>query len=485
MSCQTFVKNGATLTIEAGVTIVSPKIASDGKAPALVIEKGAKIMAIGTASAPITFTTSETTKASSSWGGLILLGNAPISQTGGSNSVEGLPAGEGTYGGTNPSDSSGVLKYVRVWYGGSVIGRDNEINGITFAGVGSGKVVENIEVAFNKDDGVEFFGGTVDVKRLSVIYARDDAIDTDEGYQGRIQYAFVMLDRKSHHGTEMDSKTNGDLNSQPRSFPQLYNALFVSTLQHSPDAQSSDDLIPAVMRLREGTGGMFGNIVITNVANVGVYQDQCGDEVRTSDVPAPSTGRPNFLWFSQNNVIYGPGKPYDLKTGCSGLSSALRVDPNLISVPDEISGDSGDKDFLDPRPILKGAAFDNVDAVPQDGWFEETAFKGAFGPKSSTDIWIDKYSWVAATDKLIKPETRIEVQEKTKKESDDELAAIIGGVVGGAALIGVIAASYMYYQRRLIKQMYDRLVGDFQRSQMEMTSAKEHDEGKTVLAGTV
>eukprot|EP00951_Prasinocladus_malaysianus_P018913 scaffold152395_cov36-Prasinocladus_malaysianus.AAC.1 len=147
------------------------------------------------------------------WGGLIINGKAPISSSGGSNTVEGLEMVQ--YGGSDPNDNSGSLSYVRVWYGGAKIAQDNEINGITFAGVGSGTSVDHIEVAYNLDDGVEFFGGTVNVKYLSILFCGDDGIDTDEGYQGKIQFALVLVGTSGHHGTEMDSKTNDDLNSQP------------------------------------------------------------------------------------------------------------------------------------------------------------------------------------------------------------------------------------------------------------------------------
>merc|ERR1719238_898972 len=125
----------------------------------------------------------------------------------GTNNVEGLDPSEGTYGGSDNNDNSGILRYVRVWHGGSVIGADNEINGIPFAGVGSGTTCEYIEVAFNKDDGVEFFGGTVNCKYVSVMFVGDDAIDTDEGYQGKLQFVSVLVSKDGHHGTEMDSKT--------------------------------------------------------------------------------------------------------------------------------------------------------------------------------------------------------------------------------------------------------------------------------------
>ncbi|MCF7832855.1 MAG: hypothetical protein K9N05_04675, partial [Candidatus Marinimicrobia bacterium] len=188
---QTFVDSGVTLTIEAGAVIEALPDDGNGLAPCLVIKRGAMIMAQGTALNPITFTSylPEDMKDRGSWGGLILLGKAPINKSGGEAFVEGLVGVP--YGGTNAADNSGILEYVRVWYGGRSIGQDNEINGITLAGVGNGTTVEYCEVAFNLDDGFEMFGGTVDLKYCSVLFVGDDAFDTDLGYQGRGQYLFA------------------------------------------------------------------------------------------------------------------------------------------------------------------------------------------------------------------------------------------------------------------------------------------------------
>ena len=173
MSCQTFVRAGATLSIQAGATIYAAPVDPNGLAPALVVETGGMLIADGAESAPITFTalnpeqvssTSATTDTGATdsstvletrgkWGGLILLGSAPTSAAS-PKEIEGITGM--TYGGTDPSDSSGTLSYVRVWHGGAVIGADNEINGITFGGVGSGTTVEYCEVAYNLDDGFEF-----------------------------------------------------------------------------------------------------------------------------------------------------------------------------------------------------------------------------------------------------------------------------------------------------------------------------------------
>jgi hypothetical protein len=170
LTCQVYIKN--QLIIDAGVTIKAARTAAvysaSSPAPALIIERGATIIAQGTKDMPITFTTAETidwtdpdtASKQGLWGGIIILGNAIVQ--GGELEVEGITGYY--YGGNNNADNSGILQYVRVWHGGSVIGANNEINGITFAGVGSGTTVDHIEVAFNADDGIECFGGTVDMK---------------------------------------------------------------------------------------------------------------------------------------------------------------------------------------------------------------------------------------------------------------------------------------------------------------------------------
>ena len=182
LTCQTFVKSGATLTIPSGTTIYATPTSHEtavfngetfNTAPALVVERGAKIYAEGTAARPITFTAlnpetvssgSVTTDTGSSdqttaletrgkWGGLVILGSAPTSDAT-DKEIEGIPGH--FYGGADPADNSGTLSYVRVWHGGAYVSPDNEINGITFGGVGSSTTVEYCEVAFNADDGFEF-----------------------------------------------------------------------------------------------------------------------------------------------------------------------------------------------------------------------------------------------------------------------------------------------------------------------------------------
>lgn len=382
---QTFVKENVTLTIEPGTIIKSNPDDGNGMAPALVIERGATIMAEGTADAPITFTSvldESDLPQRGTWGGLIILGNAPISSDGGENFVEGL---EGIpYGGDNADDNSGVLKYVRVWYGGRSIGQDNEINGITLAGVGRGTTIEHCEVAWNVDDGFELFGGTVDLKYCSVLFVGDDAFDVDEGYQGRGQFLFAMVGADDgNRAHEMDNKTNGNLDSQPRSHPVWYNVTLVGSgvVDANGNTVSADN--DQAIRVREGVGGQFGNYIVVNGKEYGLKNSDNGSEIVTSDWSvAEATGYPNYLYWSPNNIIYNCNDGQF--AGDYGLS-ALDTNPGLISLDGrEVGG------VIDPRPALNGAAYENIDTVPADDFFTAVGYKGAFG----TENWLAGLSWL-------------------------------------------------------------------------------------------
>lgn len=205
------VMSGATLTIEPG-TVIKARAGATTNAKALIVARGAKIMAEGTPTAPIIFTsvadeiTPEQVASGNFvspnmpatlnglWGGVLILGNARISASAPSVSIEGIPATDpnGSYGGDNDTDNSGVLKYVSIRHGGTDIGAGNEINGLTLGGVGSGTVIENIEVVANFDDGIEWFGGTVNVKNVVVWNAGDDGIDTDQSWNGTLDNFAVI-----------------------------------------------------------------------------------------------------------------------------------------------------------------------------------------------------------------------------------------------------------------------------------------------------
>jgi hypothetical protein len=375
---QTFVKSGVTLTIEKGTTIYSLPDDGNGLAPALIIERGAVIMAEGTATEPITFTSSLSQEAllrnpRANWGGLIILGHAPVNI--GESYVEGL-AGV-PYGGDDPDDNSGVLKYVRVWYGGRSIGQDNEINGITLAGVGRGTTVEYCEVAYNLDDGFEMFGGTVNLKYCAAIFCGDDHFDTDLGYQGKGQFLLAVIGSDDgNRGFEMDNNgSNMDL--QPRAFPQFHNVTIIG----SGESASADN--DQCIRLREGTGGDFRNMIIIEGKEHGVrITDEPTQALMINDLAGATA--PDYLYFSPNNIIFDT--PNAFKDD-NGTFLAVDADPGLSFNGRESGG------AINLLPAAGGSAFQDVEALPQDGFFESVDFKGAFG----TTNWLEGWSILSET----------------------------------------------------------------------------------------
>jgi len=214
------VGNGVTLTIEPG-TIIKGREGSGTLSSALIVAKGGKIYADGTPLKPIIFTsvldniqvgelvgTNLDENDNGLWGGLIILGNAPISAGDGDalSQIEGIPTSDsfGAFGGNDVTDNSGSLSYISIRHGGAMIGSGNEINGLTLGGVGNGTNVSNIEVVGNLDDGVEFFGGTVNVSNILVTYQGDDGIDIDMNYAGTVDGFVVLNGSNSDEGLEVD-----------------------------------------------------------------------------------------------------------------------------------------------------------------------------------------------------------------------------------------------------------------------------------------
>lgn len=215
------VLDGVTLTIEKG-TVIKGEAGTGANATALIVARGGKLMAEGTATEPIIFTSvaDEITPANVQagefsspnlspdvnglWGGVIVLGKARISASNANGDVsqvqiEGIPTSDsnGLYGGSDDTDNSGVLKHISIRHGGTNIGSGNEINGLTLGGVGSGTVIENIEIVGNQDDGVEWFGGSVSVTNVLVWNCGDDGIDTDQSWSGTLDN-FVVIGATGH-----------------------------------------------------------------------------------------------------------------------------------------------------------------------------------------------------------------------------------------------------------------------------------------------
>jgi len=255
-----FVNEGQTLNIEAG-TVIQGKPGEAANASALVVARGGTIMAIGNASEPIVFTFEGDTGLTQPtergrWGGLIILGDASLNSDPGESAIEGIDTNEarGLYGGENDSDNSGVIKYVSIRHGGTNIGADNEINGLTLGGVGTGTTVEYVEVVGNKDDGVEWFGGTVNTKYILSIFCADDGLDYDEGYRGKNQYLIVHqdpADSAADRGGEHDGGTNPE-EGTPYATPTFTN---LTSIGNSGSR---------ALTFRDNAGGEYYNSIFIN-----------------------------------------------------------------------------------------------------------------------------------------------------------------------------------------------------------------------------
>lgn len=218
------VKEGATLNIEPGVKIVAQY---DDRVDYILVEQGAKINALGTASAPIIMTSSK--EEPGAWGGIHICGRAQTNAEGGKGSSE---IGGATYGGSNDADNSGVLKYVRVEYTGYAFDEEHEANGMTFYGVGNGTTIENCEAYHGSDDGFEFFGGSVNVKNMVVVNCSDDSFDWTEGWNGKGENLVAYQESASTLGYDCDCLIEADNNENnysatPVSHPVLKNLILV------------------------------------------------------------------------------------------------------------------------------------------------------------------------------------------------------------------------------------------------------------------
>lgn len=258
-----FVDEGVTLTIEAGTTIKSET--NGANTAFLSVLRGGKIMADGTANAPIIMTSGESNPAAGDWGGIIINGKAPIN-TGLEATGEG---NTGIYGGTDASDNSGVLRYVRVEYAGRILGTDNELNGFSFNGVGNGTTVEYIQAYEGADDGIEFFGGTVNVRYAISTHNEDDSFDWTQGWSGKGQF-WVVQQGANGGDRAIEADNNGDNNAAtPFSNPMLANLTLIGVNDGDDSNQG--------MKLRQGTKGDIYNAIVTGFPKRGVQveHDQC------------------------------------------------------------------------------------------------------------------------------------------------------------------------------------------------------------------
>lgn len=292
------VANGATLTIEPG-TVIHGDYNTLGSS--LFILRGARIMAVGTETAPIVFTSSQPVgqRQPGDWGGLILVGNAPINRTApvlleGTNTGAGNPAVDYS-GGSNDADNSGELRYVRVEFAGYATAQDAELNSFTFAALGSGTKLSYLQSMAGLDDSFEFFGGSADASHLVSYESGDDHFDMSEGYQGRMQNLIAFQSRvlipragagnvsNDPQGIENDGCAGANCgngqNSTPLTIPLVTNFTLVGTGPGVVDATSGG----VGMMLRRGTGGFYANGVLARWPRAGISLRDDATNTRIGD----------------------------------------------------------------------------------------------------------------------------------------------------------------------------------------------------------
>ena len=375
-----FVESPARLTIDAGTEIFG-EFATNGT---LIIARGAQILANGTASAPIVFSSDQPIgeRGRADWGGLIINGRAPLNVPGG----EGVGEGDtGTYGGNDPADDSGHLRYVRVEFAGTEFSPDNELNGIAFQGVGSNTEVDHVMVKYNKDDGLEFFGGTVAVKHVVLQGIADDSVDWTDGWTGKGQFIIVMQSGDdADQGIEADN--NGDNNNlTPRSNPTLYNL----TLIGDPDTDEGSES-DIGMLLREGTSATIRNFIVLGFKEASIDIDHTAtyDQVDNGSLTLGSgiihgnciVSRCDGQFRPDSDDAAATTPTKDFVTGSANVSFA---DP-MLAAPFRLS--NPDYRPAAASPALNGAV--TPATPPNDGFFDVAQFIGAVGPAGGgKDTW--------------------------------------------------------------------------------------------------
>ncbi|NGM62955.1 hypothetical protein G5B30_13670 [Sphingobacterium sp. SGG-5] len=266
----TIVREGATLTIPGGTTITA-----NDKGAYLLIERGAKIIAKGTAAKPIKFTAGD--KKSGAWGGLIINGKAPLSRA-----TEASPSNFETeintnifYGGNDVNDNSGELDYITIEYSGANISDDKEHNGLTLNGVGKGTKISNIYIKDGADDGIEFFGGSVDVTNLLVVNSEDDMFDFTQGYTGTLKNAYGIWEtafktnEKDPRGIEADGNHDGTL---PDAVHQSNFKIEGMTIVHKSTTAGVEGTMVDIVKIRRGATANITNLLI-DIGTTSLFSD--------------------------------------------------------------------------------------------------------------------------------------------------------------------------------------------------------------------
>ena len=368
--------DSVSLEIEPG-TVIFGRSGSDY----LVVSRGSDIQAIGTAAKPIIMTSFNDVVGdevgAGQWGGVIILGNAPSTKCPQDSSdcalqVEGVESGA-VFGGTDETDDSGTLNYVVVKYAGFEIAPDNELNGITFGGVGSGTTIDYLQVHANADDGIEFFGGSVNAKHVVLTSIQDDSVDWDNGYNGKLQYVYIEHaadGSDANRGIEGD----GDGGDGPAfSLPKLANITIIGNGFDSDESDSEGVL------LRDQTGAAITNMLITGSAGMGECLEMDNDDTVQGNL---SDGEISIT----NSVISCPEafKFGETDVNLETWFSTEQTDNQVIAYADRTNlGLNRDGTLTSESALLNAGS----NPANLDNFFEQNSFIGAIGADDWRQGW--------------------------------------------------------------------------------------------------
>lgn len=396
-----YVTNGATLTIEPGTKIVGEA----DKNGSLIITRGSKIMAEGTATNPIIFTSEKPSPKRGDWAGLVILGAAPTNASfnnqagvgeieGGINNSEGL----GLYGGTNAADNSGILKYVRVEYAGYAFLPDKEVNGITFGGVGNGTTVDYVEVAYANDDSFEWFGGTVNCSHLISYKGLDDDFDTDNGFSGKIQFGIAVRDSQvadvsGSNAFESDNDANGSALT-PKTSATFSNMTIIGPINStssSTNAGSINSLFQHALQIRRNSSISVFNSVFTGFP-IGLFIDATkGTPTDNNIVNSSLAFQNNILAGNTTPIKFGPSTTSPTTYTLADLTNWYNTNGNTtLQYTADVKftnawAPAGTTPNFSPAagsPLLTGGVFTHTKL---SSWFTPVTYRGAV--KDANDTW--------------------------------------------------------------------------------------------------
>ena len=370
-----YVTDGVALTIEPG-TVIKGEKSSKGS---LIVERGGKLIAEGTAEKPIVFT-SDQPKASRTygdWGGLILCGKSIVNNTAGEAQIEGGP--RSYYGGKDPEDNSGIVKYVRIEFAGYPLEPNKEINGLTCGGVGRGTTIEYVQVSFCGDDSFEWFGGTVNAKHLIAYKGWDDEFDTDYGFQGKLQFLLGVRDPKhadtsKSNGFESDNDADGS-NNTPLTTPVFSNVTLIGPFYGESAGKTENDIFYVTEDAANGAkGGSFQAAMhIRRNSSLNVYNSifvgwPYGLYLQNANVGA----------VVKNVIFAGMWENFKDETSQNYFQTADLSNLTYASSNDIIAKDGDYTSIVADK--IDGADFS--DTALNDAFFEKVSYKGAFDGKN-------------------------------------------------------------------------------------------------------